>query len=412
MKDISIQVSGVSKHYRRGVNKGVQLLDSVRRRAGQEYFWALNDVSFEVKRGELFGIVGPNGAGKSTLLKILSGLTRPNRGSANLMGRVGSLLEVGTGFHPELTGRENIFLNGTLLGMRLSEVRRHFDEIVSFSGVEKFLDTPVKRYSSGMKVRLGFAIASHLDQEILLIDEVLAVGDASFRERSISRMDEITHESGRTVLFVGHNASVIASNCDRAILLEAGKVTDRGEAAEVVHRYLDQLSGLKRLEGGFIPFRELPQRLETEDLELTHLRLQDSVGNQVPTASCGHPLKIGVGFRVFSPQCASNVSVCLVLRNHRQQAVAVLDSLCTHGGFESLPDEGEFLCEFDRLPLMPGRYRVKVVCKVGERVAHEVPDAGEFTVTNGSFYDGGVLPATGVADVLIEHKWNVVDQLA
>src|SRR5882724_786372 len=193
-----------------------------------EQFWALRDVSFEVKRGEVLGIVGRNGAGKSTLLKILSRITEPDRGRAVVRGRVASLLEVGTGFHPELTGRENIFLNGAILGMTRAEIRKKFDEIVAFAEVDKFLDTPVKRYSSGMYVRLAFAVAAHLEPEILLVDEVLAVGDAEFQKKCLGKMRDVSNQDGRTVLFVSHNMAAIKTLCKEVILLDNGKVRMHG----------------------------------------------------------------------------------------------------------------------------------------------------------------------------------------
>ena len=203
-----------------------------------EQFWALHDVTFEVKRGEVLGIIGRNGAGKSTLLKILSRITEPDRGRAVVRGRVASLLEVGTGFHPELTGRENIFLNGAILGMTRAEIRNKFDEIVAFAEVERFLDTPVKRYSSGMYVRLAFAVAAHLEPEVLVIDEVLAVGDADFQKKSLGKMQSVAARENRTVLFVSHNLQAIQSLCDRAILLDSGAVAMRGPSRAVVAHYL------------------------------------------------------------------------------------------------------------------------------------------------------------------------------
>jgi len=204
-----------------------------------EFIWALRDVSFEVQHGEVLGIIGPNGAGKSTLLKILSRITEPTTGYAEIHGRVGSLLEVGTGFHPELTGRENVYLNGAILGMSRAEIRRKFDDIVSFAGVEKFIDTPVKRYSSGMQVRLAFAVAAHLDPEILIIDEVLAVGDAEFQKRCLGKMDEVSR-SGRTILFVSHNMAAVEGLCTRAVWLEDGAVRLLGLTTEVVSAYLSR----------------------------------------------------------------------------------------------------------------------------------------------------------------------------
>jgi lipopolysaccharide transport system ATP-binding protein len=206
----------------------------------REEFWALRDVSFEVKEGEVLGIIGRNGAGKSTLLKILSRITEPTRGRVQIRGRVASLLEVGTGFHPELTGRENVFLNGAILGMSRVEIKRKFDEIVEFSGVEKFLDTPVKRYSSGMYVRLAFAVAAHLDPEILIVDEVLSVGDAEFQKKCLGKIQDVASGTGRTVLLVSHNLIAIQSLCQRAVWLERGRLKDAGPSASVIASYLSE----------------------------------------------------------------------------------------------------------------------------------------------------------------------------
>ncbi len=206
----------------------------------KEEFWALKDINFNVMRGEVVGIIGRNGAGKSTLLKILSQITPPSTGEIRLNGRVGSLLEVGTGFHPELTGRENIFLNGAILGMKRAEIVKKFDEIVAFAGIEKFLDTPVKHYSSGMYVRLAFSVAAHMEPDILIIDEVLAVGDAEFQKKCLGKMDEITKEGGRTILFVSHNMTAISSLCTRVILIDKGQVLAIGSTEEIIRKYSNE----------------------------------------------------------------------------------------------------------------------------------------------------------------------------
>jgi lipopolysaccharide transport system ATP-binding protein len=253
MADIAIRVSNLSKLYRIGARQQRHdtLRDSIAAmfeapkrwfsRNGQaereDTIWALKDVSFEVKHGEVVGIIGRNGAGKSTLLKILSRITKPTEGSVEIHGRVGSLLEVGTGFHPELTGRENIYLNGAILGMKRAEIDRKFDEIVAFAEIEKFLDTPVKRYSSGMYVRLAFAVAAHLEPEILIVDEVLAVGDAQFQKKCLGKMGDVAKE-GRTVLFVSHNMGALQTLCDRAYWLDAGQMNADGLVNEVVTKYL------------------------------------------------------------------------------------------------------------------------------------------------------------------------------
>ncbi len=262
--EIAIRVENLSKRYRIGLREerdratlvgtlmdlATQPVRNLRRlrkltsfgsdeKEAVDIIWALKDISFEVKRGEVVGLIGHNGAGKSTILKVLSRITHPTSGRVEFYGRVGSLLEVGTGFHPELTGRDNIYLNGTILGMRKSEVDRKFDEIVEFSGVEKFVDTPVKRYSSGMNVRLAFSVAAHLDPEILLVDEVLAVGDTDFQKKCMAKMGDVAR-AGRTVLFVSHNMGAIESFCTRAILLEEGRISQRGETHRVVSQYLNR----------------------------------------------------------------------------------------------------------------------------------------------------------------------------
>jgi len=257
MTDIAIQAEGLGKLYRIGRARRTNTLrDTItqtiagpfrRNRnplapADDETFWALKDVSFEVKRGEVMGIIGRNGAGKSTLLKILSRITEPTEGEARIYGRVGSLLEVGTGFHPELTGRENVFLNGAILGMKRGEIARKFDEIVAFSEIEKFIDTPVKHYSSGMYMRLAFAVAAHLEPEILIVDEVLAVGDAEFQKKCMGKMREVGSQS-RTVLFVSHNMAAVQTLCDRVVMLMAGHLAEDGHPEHVVGRYLATAAG-------------------------------------------------------------------------------------------------------------------------------------------------------------------------
>jgi lipopolysaccharide transport system ATP-binding protein len=300
-----ISVEGISKHYRIGQYRNAYgtLRDSiaaathriVRRERVDEHkdIWALHGVSFEVGEGEVLGIVGRNGAGKSTLLKILTRITTPTEGQAVIQGRVGSLLEVGTGFHPELTGRENVYLNGAVLGMKRREIARKFQEIVDFAGVENFIDTPVKRYSSGMSVRLAFAVAAHLEPEILLVDEVLAVGDAEFQRRCLGRMEDLS-DSGRTVIFVSHQMQAVAQLCDRAIWLEKGRVVADGPSGEVVARYLQSGFG-----GGSA--REWPDIEEAPGNDLVRLRsvriVQDDI--ESPVIDVRRPVGIEIGFTVL-----------------------------------------------------------------------------------------------------------------
>jgi lipopolysaccharide transport system ATP-binding protein len=240
----ALSIRGVGKSYNVASRQVTMLAESLsewvgRARSGKksEKFWALQDVSSEVSHGEILGIVGRNGAGKSTLLKIIAGVTSPTTGSVDVYGRIGSMLEVGTGFHPELTGRENVFLNGAFIGMRRAEIRARFDEIVEFSGVEAFLEVPIKRYSSGMAVRLAFAVAAHLDADILLVDEVLAVGDQAFQDKCLGKIREVRQREGRTVLFVSHNLAAVASLCTRALLLSGGRVVADASASEITRLY-------------------------------------------------------------------------------------------------------------------------------------------------------------------------------
>jgi len=301
----AVAVEQLSKRYRIGELQSAYgtLRDSlaaagrqlVRRdhRPHYEDLWALKDVSFELREGDVLGVIGRNGAGKSTLLKILTRITTPTEGRATIRGRVGSLLEVGTGFHPELTGRENVFLNGSVLGMKQRDIARKFTDIVEFSGVEKFIDTPVKRYSSGMSVRLAFAVAAHLEPEVLLVDEVLAVGDAEFQRRCLGRMQDLS-ESGRTVLFVSHNMQAVSQLCERAIWLDKGRVVDDGRSAEIVARYLQSGSG-----GG--SSRAWPDLATAPGDDLVRLRSVRVVQDEEETGAVDvrRPVGIEIGFTVL-----------------------------------------------------------------------------------------------------------------
>src|SRR5438128_6719544 len=252
----------------------------------QDHIWALDDVSFEVRRGEVLGLIGSNGAGKSTLLKVLSRITEPTGGRVLLSGRVGSLLEVGTGFHPELTGRENIYLNGTILGMRRTEIDRRFDEIVTFSGMSKFLDTPVKRYSSGMQVRLAFAVAAHLQPEILLVDEVLAVGDAEFQQKCLGKLEDVTRE-GRTIIFVSHNLAAVRSLCSRSLVLERGRIIFDGDTDTAVQRYLHAggPGGVAVVEGDELEARLTKKRVYADSPFFRCLRITALDEQGLPSSS-------------------------------------------------------------------------------------------------------------------------------
>lgn len=307
MSVVSVSVEGVGKRYQIGgaVQRGNTLRDSLMaavqrpiqriRHPGStthrvEELWALRDVSLEVREGEVLGLIGGNGAGKSTLLKLISRITEPTEGTIHLRGRVGSLLEVGTGFHAELTGRENIYLSGAILGMTRAEITRRFDEIVEFSEVSRFLDTPVKRYSSGMYVRLAFAVAAHLEPEILVIDEVLAVGDASFQKKCLGRMEDVA-ESGRTVLFVSHQMQAVRSLCTRVVELKKGRVVNSGAPAEVIDNYLRQqwgVDGVAEWSGDARP--------GLAEVKLSALRIVGPDGGYTPVVISSQPFKVEMEF--------------------------------------------------------------------------------------------------------------------
>jgi lipopolysaccharide transport system ATP-binding protein len=303
---VAIEAQALSKRYRIGKLEAAygtlreSLTHAAKRVAGLEHrphreeVWALRDVSFRVDEGQVLGVVGRNGAGKSTLLKILTRITSPTSGRATIRGRVGSLLEVGTGFHPELTGRENVFLNGSILGMKRREIQSKLGEIVEFSGIEKFIDTPVKRYSSGMYVRLAFSVAAHLEPEILLVDEVLAVGDAEFQRRCLGRMEDMSG-TGRTILFVSHNMQAINQLCDRAILLEGGGIAAEGQTAEVVTRYLQSTHGT----GSRRAWPDIESAPGDDLAKLLSVRVVDEDGDTVETADVRRPIGIEITFRVL-----------------------------------------------------------------------------------------------------------------
>jgi lipopolysaccharide transport system ATP-binding protein len=319
---------------------------------GHEPFWALDGVSFEVQPGEVLGVIGRNGSGKSTLLKILSRITKPTTGLARIDGRVGSLLEVGTGFHPELTGRENVFLNGSILGMSRPEIRRKFDEIVAFAEVEQFLDTPVKRYSSGMYVRLAFSVAAHLEPEILIVDEVLAVGDATYQRRCIDRMARLAAE-GRTVVFVSHNMDLIPRLCDRALLLDAGRNVRHGPATEVMRHYLD---------------RQLVEASDDEDLvgrprtgdgraRFTRIRHVDASGNPLLAHACGDDLILRL--EIQADHDIRDVALAIVIQT--LQGARIITGWTREVGFRVDLHAGTqtYQCHLRDVRLRPGR-RVNV----------------------------------------------------
>lgn len=368
MSDLAIRSVALSKKYRIGklqprydtlrdsITRGVRTAVRLGRRRGtrvtpEEEIWALRDVSFEVRTGEVVGIIGRNGAGKSTLLKVLSRITQPTLGFAEVQGRVGALLEVGTGFHPELTGRENIFLNGSLLGMTRSQIRRQFDEIVSFAELERFIDTPVKHYSSGMYMRLAFSVAAHLEPEVLVIDEVLAVGDSEFQKKCLGRMDEVSRE-GRTVLFVSHNMNAIQRLCTRCVLLERGQVAAIGSTRDVVAKYL--ASGSSALAPA--SWVDLTGALRTGSGTARYEAIRYTSGSSVAGFLPYQEGPLELTLSIDSEAARPNVSMAAFILDQYGTKLINADS-DTLGGEVSLPaGQSTWKLKIERLYLKPGIY--------------------------------------------------------
>jgi lipopolysaccharide transport system ATP-binding protein len=361
-------------------------------------FWALRDVCFEVEPGEVLGIIGRNGSGKSTLLKVLSEITAPSSGRVEIGGRVASLLEVGTGFHPELSGRDNVYLNGAILGMTKAEVRRKFDEIVAFAEVEEFIDTPVKRYSSGMYVRLAFAVAAHLEPEILLVDEVLAVGDQSFQTKCTRQM-EGTARQGKTVVVVSHNLSTVQTLCTRVVQLHAGSLVGDGDPKEQVGLYLKRLAQSGR--------RNLLDRLDREGngrARLTNVSVLDGFGNLTESIHTGDSLEIQLEYQSRSPGNWPEAAISI----WSSDGVKILhvDNAMRGQSLPHIQDEGTYTCRFPRLNLSAGRYYVNALIKVDGELADHVHWVAEFHVQDGDYYKIGAIARSGGGLVLIDHEWR------
>jgi lipopolysaccharide transport system ATP-binding protein len=365
-----------------------------------DILWALKDVSMTIDDGEVVGLIGHNGAGKSTILKLLSRITEPSTGWAEVTGRVGSLLEVGTGFHPELTGRENVFLNGAILGMRREEIRRRFDEIVEFAEVERFLDTPVKRYSSGMSVRLAFAVAAHLEPEVLLVDEVLSVGDASFQRRSMAKMAEVARE-GRTVIFVSHNLGTIRTLCKRGILLDKGRVVADGDVEAAIDEYLQML---ERAASDDLLERTDRDARSKGATRIRAVAITDQISGQRDVVVGGRPVKVTV--EVTEPVAGMECRVLIV--NSLGLPITRLDSAVSAPS--DVRDEAlgtTIECDIDPLPLMPGRYRLDIRVNSGEQVQDGLEAAAYFDVEPGILGDRPMHTVGADGDIVLAHTWRL-----
>jgi homopolymeric O-antigen transport system ATP-binding protein len=414
-----VSVEGLGKRYRLGENTAgygrltESLSNLVRRRRGRSVvphgeIWAMRDASFDVAEGEVVGLIGRNGAGKSTLLKLLARVTSPTEGRAEIRGRVGSLLEVGTGFHQELTGRENVFLSGAILGMRRSEIQRKFDEIVAFAEIEAFIDTPVKRYSSGMGLRLGFAVAAFLEPEVLLVDEVLAVGDVRFREKCLGRIGDVSREDGRTVFFVSHDPNAILSTCSRALLIEGGRILVDAPAADAVAAYERSDSASSTAEGEFrrtTPHPRFPRSV------FTGARIEPADHGIAGHASHGAPLKFVI--ETSGDLDVSRFSVDILIRDDRQRPVTYISSVEMQGFYVTPGAVVE--CTIPYLPLVPGLYHVEFIAQVpGVEPLDNWSDDVAFDVIRFDPFETGstFVPVADTGNVVPAHSWTISSSLS
>lgn len=422
---VIIEVEKLSKQYRLGVAtaqfdnlretflRGLRTSWNAWRRPGErrnaadgtEWIWALRDVSFTVREGEVVGIIGPNGAGKSTLLKILSRITDPTEGIVRIRGRLSALLEVGTGFHPELTGRDNIYLNGAVLGMRKSEIDARFDAIVDFAEVTPFLDTPIKRYSSGMYVRLAFAVAAHLDPEILVVDEVLAVGDLAFQKKCLGKIGEVS-QGGRTVLFVSHNMAAVEHLCRTGVVLQQGRLVFHGSAKEAIDYYVrspavegqgatSYLVDLTHAATRPARFRPLLRRLQLFTADDTPLTTGLPIGSF---------FKAHIRFWLERP--AANFDIVLRFDNLLGQRILTTNSAFDPGfaGQEAVGEQ-EVVCEIPSLTLTPGEYKLRVALLIANTEVDAVEDAIRLTVVPSDYYATGRIPRSGA--FVLKQRWRL-----
>ena len=411
MKPI-IKVENLSKRYKLGApaagystlreSLARSPLKILSRRAEKtdETFWALKDVNFEINPGEVVGIIGRNGAGKSTLLKILARVTEPTAGRVELYGVTSSLLEVGTGFHPELTGRENIFVNGAILGMRQQEIVKRFDEIVEFAEIAQFLDTPVKRYSSGMYMKLAFSVAAHLNPDILIIDEVLSVGDAQFQKKCLGKVKDVA-KAGRTVLFVSHNMAAVENLCERGIVLEKGAVNFAGEQSRAIAYYLENVN------------RDFDRNLKARtdrsgsgEIRLTRIEIRDFDGNQLNNIISGQDIEFCFDYEKSPDFRKSNVVVGLLVRTFLDVPVFLQHNVLTGDDLGKLPETGTFICRIRKIPLPAASYLLSLSVMCAGEYLDRIDDADELNVTEGDFFGSGEVAPISHGCCLVDAEWR------
>ena len=426
MQTLAIKVSGLGKAYRIGVKqqkqdtlsgaivaalkapfKNFRRIARLKNFEGNtlqaDIFWANRHLDFEVYKGEVLGIIGKNGAGKSTLLKLLSRITQPTEGRIEIHGNVASLLEVGTGFNPDLTGRENIYLNGTILGLTRKEIDLRYNDIVAFSGIEKFIETPVKRYSSGMKVRLAFAVAAHLDPEILIIDEVLAVGDAEFQKKCLGKMQEVAGKTGRTVLFVSHDMAAVKNLCTRAILLQQGQITCEGHPADVVDFYLRNAA----MATGSTAQFSLTNRKGNGKFTVTNFEVLNRKMEPVVVLETGMEANIRISYK--AAESNPNPVINILISNSYQQVIGNLLTRIAHKGVMKLGTEGQVICHLPKLPFLPGRYTVDVILKYDHDLTDHIEGLTILDIEKGDFYGTGKVLESMKDGMLVDHQWKVVE---
>lgn len=415
MAETVVHVENLGKSYRLGTISSGTLRDDIirfftrkhheldNRKVKNEIVWALKDLSFDIQKGDAVGIVGKNGAGKSTLLKMLSRTTAPTTGQIKIKGKIASLLEVGTGFHPELTGRENIFLNGAIMGMTKLDIKGKFDEIVEFSGVSRYIDTPVKRYSSGMYVRLAFAVAAHLESEIMIIDEVLAVGDIDFQKKCLAKMGEVTQKQGRTVLFVSHNMSSVKALCNTGIFLESGRLKLKGTVNEVVQAYTAANKGL-------VENTEIAQRKDRSGnglVRLVDFYITDSNGNRLETILTGEA--VSFNFQLLSgKEAVRNVDIGFNLFDSEDRNLGVLYSSYYGQFYSAGPNESLLVtCTIPKFPFTIGQYKIGMRATVNNEEADWLLNGiGYVNVENGDFYGTGNIGFSHPYLINFEGIWN------
>jgi lipopolysaccharide transport system ATP-binding protein len=411
LRQVALQTEKLGKQYRTGTRTAAygRLTESIsdtakailRRRAGgrqNDFIWAVRDVSLGVTHGEVVGVIGRNGAGKTTLLKLIAGITEPTEGRAGINGRVGSLLEVGTGFHPELTGRENIYLNGAILGMRRREIQSKFDEIVEFAEVARFLDTPVKRYSSGMYVRLAFAVAAHLEPEVLIVDEVLAVGDAAFQQKCLSKMGDVARQ-GLTVLFVSHNMALVSALCPRTCLLEEGRLVGDGRTDEVIARYLTSIRSHEEID-----LAKRPDRSGDGSARITSLVIRSADGDGAMGSISR--LKLLLKYRADAP--LRHPRFLIGIYDYRDVGIYLLDSHAVGSLPDVLPAEGTITCVTEPINITAGRCYVNIALERRGTLTDYVEHAAAFDVVAADPYGSGQVPGREWVLCLLDHEWSLV----